>query len=196
MLPSILTPALIAPEAASQRIRLLTALKKIEFVEVKSSTGHGGERVYVTETHEYSSSASRISAAVSVARPDTSVPSQFPDRTLQSNRSVARVERAYSSFDELRLNAFYSVRDAHYRAYCGFCQSIVDEVNSGRNKPGSVLKLLRSDRKVVQTLTTFLNALLEIVKCSGGTLECRGQDQVCFLLHEFLYKGSVYSTQL
>uniref|UniRef100_K3X9S9 Uncharacterized protein n=1 Tax=Globisporangium ultimum (strain ATCC 200006 / CBS 805.95 / DAOM BR144) TaxID=431595 RepID=K3X9S9_GLOUD len=89
----------MAPEATSQRIRLLTALKKIEFVEVKSGVDREGERI------------------------------------------------------------------------------IVDEASSERHKPGSVLKLLGSDRKTTQTLTKFLNALLEIVKCNGGMLECRGQDK-------------------
>ncbi|KAF1332437.1 hypothetical protein FI667_g3515, partial [Globisporangium splendens] len=174
MLPSTLKPALIVPEKATQHSQLLTALKKIEFVEVKSSTGHDGERVYVIETHEYSSSASRVPTAA------TTLP--------EHSRVAARVERVYSSFDDLRTNVYFSARNAHYQALCSFCQDVCDEVGSGRHKPGSVLKLLGSDKKTEQTLTKFLNVMLEIAKCAAETNGCRGENKICFLVHEFLFK--------
>uniref|UniRef100_K3X9S8 Uncharacterized protein n=1 Tax=Globisporangium ultimum (strain ATCC 200006 / CBS 805.95 / DAOM BR144) TaxID=431595 RepID=K3X9S8_GLOUD len=174
MLPSTLKPTFIVPEKATQHSQILTALKKVESVEVKSSTGYDGERVYVVEAHEYSSSTSRILTAA--------------ETLPEHNRVAARVERVYSSFDDFRTNVYFSARNAHYLELCDFCQNVCDEVGSGRNKPGSVLKLLGSDRKTTQTLTKFLNVMLEIAKCAAETNGCRGENKVCFLVHEFLFK--------
>ncbi|KAF1332435.1 hypothetical protein FI667_g3513, partial [Globisporangium splendens] len=188
MLPSTLTPALTTPVGSTQRICLLTALKKIEFVEVKSGVGHEGERMYVIEAHEYAPTTNRIPAAAPITRQDPSMSQSSRDSTTQTSCAVARVERDYFAFDDLRLNVFVGVRSAHYRAYCDFCRSIVSAFDTAKNRPGTVLRLLGSDRKIVQTLTKFLNALLEIVKHNEGTRECHGQNQVCLLLHEFLFK--------
>uniref|UniRef100_K3X9T0 Uncharacterized protein n=1 Tax=Globisporangium ultimum (strain ATCC 200006 / CBS 805.95 / DAOM BR144) TaxID=431595 RepID=K3X9T0_GLOUD len=189
MLPNTLTPAFIVPGAASQRLRLFTALKNIGFVEVKSAVGNEGERMYAIESHEYASTTSRIPTAVPTTMQDRSSTQPSRDCTAQSNRVVARVERDYSAFDDLRLNVFFVVRSAHYRAYCDFCRSVVSSFDTAKNRPGTVLRLLGSDRKIVQTFTKFLNTLLGIVKHNeAAALECNGQDQACVLLHAFLFK--------
>lgn len=181
-LPSVLTPAAIEPEWVSKRSQMSAVLKKIDCVRIKSVVNRNGLRRYVIEVYEHTSK-NRI--PTNWTRQDPPVYSSSP---VHARTPVARTERCYPEFADLRGQVYNEAHKAHDRTPCDFCKSVIGEVAWSDNKPGSFLKLLASEEKVVQTLATSVNVLLDMVKCNGEASLCAGQEKAPQVLHDFLFK--------
>jgi hypothetical protein len=151
----------------------VVTLRKVECVKIKRIAGLNPQ-TYVIESFE-STSANRIPTN--------------KDRSREcSVQLTARMEREYAEFGGLRSEVCNTVRNAHLRTSCEFCQSVMHEVVMGDCMPtGRLLVFLGKHEGVMDTLATFVNALLILVKRSGDARGCSGQAQVPQLLYNFLF---------
>lgn len=183
MLPSTLTPTTVEPEWGSLRSQMSTALKKVDCIHIKRTVSCDGVRRYVIEVYAHTSK-NRIPTNWSRQGPAART-SLSPGR---SHTPVARVERKYSDFTDLRGEVYNHAHDAHDLTPCDFCQRVIDEIVWGDSKPSNLRRLLASKEKVVEMLAASVNTLLDLVKSNRDGRLCDGQDKIPQVLYDFLFK--------
>ncbi|TYZ64551.1 hypothetical protein PybrP1_003262, partial [[Pythium] brassicae (nom. inval.)] len=171
-----LTQVTIAPEWTSQRGQVLSRLAKIECVAVRSYVDHAGIRSYVVEVFE-SARKNRIPTN-NRTNPRSSVSAHEavnPEAPLDSSRkSIARLERRYAQFVDMRGEAYNHAHNAHSFVPCDFCKGVIDEIVWGE-KLSSILQFTKSKDKAMRELARSVNSLLMLVKSIGERRLCSGQ---------------------
>lgn len=187
-----LTPVTVVPEWTSQHGQVFSRLAKIECVAVRSYVDRAGLRSYVVEVFE-SARKNRIptnnrtfTRNTASTRGTSGVNSDAP---LDSSRKpIARLERRYAQFVDVRGESYHHAHKAHSSVSCDFCKDVIDEIVWGE-KLSSILQLIRSEDKIMHTLAKSVNSLLLIVKSIGERRLCSGQINVPAALLEFLTDG-------
>ncbi|KAF1332431.1 hypothetical protein FI667_g3519, partial [Globisporangium splendens] len=172
-LPSTLKTTKVRLEWVSKRSQVSAALKQIECVRVESTTNANGLRRYAVCVYER---ASKNRIPTNQSRPQGS-----------SRHAIARTERSYAEFADLRGRIYNEAQMAHGATRCGFCERIIDDIANSDSKPGTLLRLLASDTKVAETLARSVNVLLDLVNSNEEIRLCTGQEKIPQELYNFLF---------
>lgn len=188
-----LTPVTLVPEWVSQRGQVSAALKGIECIAIRSVTNRKGIHYYVIEIYEYTTknriptNRPRQHPPLSPTAASTSPSSHGGSAPRCSRKPDARMERRFAEFADLRGKVYNHAHLAHKMVPCEFCKEVINEIVWGDNQPGSFLKLIAAEQKVMQMLAKSVNSLLELVKSNGDGRLCGGQDNIPQVLYEFLF---------